>query len=194
MKAGVLYLIIGGALLASGLVIAGLSTATVTKQVMEGSAIIDKTTLEPGLSAVSVIKDLPAGHQLILSLSGDPADVPLSAKITGPSGTLLASYDVKEMPFTVTTTSKESGDTTLEIKNVGSRAVVISGGLISTPVGPEAGGMSIKDNSSLKNLVTYGVGILVGMVIIVAGIVLLIIGVVKYVKGRRARQSPAPAS
>lgn len=98
------------------------------------------------------------------------------------------------MPFTVTTTSKESGDTTLEIKNVGSRAVVISGGLISTPVGPEAGGVSVKDNSSIQSLVAYGIGILVGIVAIIAGIVLLIIGAVKYLKGRKAQQSPTPAS
>lgn len=130
-----------------------------------------------------------------MSLSGDPADVPLSAKTTGPSGTSLTSYDIKEMPFMVITTSKESGDTTLEIKNVGSRAVVISGGLISTPVGPKTGGVSIKDNSTIQSLVAYGIGILVGIVAIVAGIVLLaIIGAVKYLKGRKAQQLPTPAS
>lgn len=136
---------------------------------MEGSAIIDKTTLEPGLSSVSVIKDLPAGHQLILSLSGDPTDVPLNAKITGSSGTALVSYVIKEMSFTVMTVARESGDPTLEIKNMGSRAVVISGGLISTPVGPEAGGNSVKDNSTIQSLAVYSIGILVRMGIIVAG-------------------------
>ncbi|MEO9296280.1 MAG: hypothetical protein ABI347_11875 [Nitrososphaera sp.] len=189
-----MYLIIGGVLLAAGLGIGAFSTFSVTKQVMQASAIIDKTTLEPGLSTVSVIKGLPAGHQLFLSLTGDPVDVPLNATIIGPDGEALASYDIQKLPFTGTASTRESGDTTLEVKNMGSRAIVISGGLISTPVGPEAGGVSVQDNSSLQNLVAYGVGILVGIVIIVAGIVLLIIGAVKYVKGRKAGQSPTPAS
>lgn len=188
VKAGALYLIIGAALLGTGLAIASFSTVTVTRQVLESSAIIDKTTLEPGLSTISVIKDLPAGHQLILSLSGNPSDVPLHAKITGVGGAVLASYDIKATPFTGTTATREAGDTTLEVKNSGSRAVVISGGLISTPVGPEGGGVGVKNNPALQNLVTYGIGILVGIVIIVAGIVLLIIGTVKYVRGRRAQK------
>jgi hypothetical protein len=159
MKAGVLYLIIGGTLLAIGLGIAGFSTVSVTRQLMQGSAIIDHSRARSFDRFGD--KEPAGGAPALLSLTGDPADVPLHETITGPGGAALASYDIKKMPFTVTTSTKESGDTTLEIKNPGSRAAVISGGLISTPVGPEAGGVSVKDNSSFQSLVAYGIGILV---------------------------------
>jgi hypothetical protein len=74
----------------------------------------------------------------------------------------------------------------VEIKNVGSRPVSVSGGILNSPISQQGGGVSVQDNSSVQNLVTYGIGILVGIALIIAGIVLLIIGAVKYARGRKA--------
>ncbi|HEX9678909.1 hypothetical protein [Nitrososphaera sp.] len=188
MKPGIPLLIIGGVLLAVGLVIAGVSTFSVTKQVLEGSTIIDSTSLEPNLSIVAVLADLPAGQQLLLSLSGDPTDVPLQARLTQPDGTVLTTYDINETPFTGPATTEISGDHTLEIKNVGSRSVTISGALLNLPIGQQGGGVSVQDNPTIQNLIAYGIGILVGIVLIIAGIVCLIIGAVKYVGARKTPQ------
>lgn len=172
--------------------IAGISTFSVTKQVLEGSTIIDETPLEPNMSLAAVLVDLPSGRQLVLSLLGNPSDVPLEAQIIGPDGNILTLYNVTNTPFTASATTELSGNHTLEVKNVGSRAVTVSGGLLNSPIGQEGGGASIQDNPSFQNLVAYGVGILVGIALIVAGIVLLIIGAIRYLRGRRAPPNATP--
>jgi|SRR6185436_7281261 len=192
MKPGIALLIIGGALLGAGLVIAGVSTFSVTKQVLEGSTIIDKTPLEPNLAFSATMKDLPAGQQLLLSLSGDPTDVPLQAQITQPDGTILATFDINETPFSSAATTEMSGDHTLQVKNVGSRSVTVSGALINSPIAQQGGGVSVQDNTSFQSFIAFGIGILVGIVLIIAGIVVLIIGAIKYVKGKKA--SPPSSS
>lgn len=189
MKPGILLLIIGGSVLAAGLIVAGISTFSVTTQILEGSTIIDSTSLEPDLSITSVIMGLPAGQQLLLSLTTNPSDAPLQASITGPDGNPLALYNITETPFSGSATTKVAGDHILEIRNVGSGPVTVSGGLLNTPVAPPGGG-SIEDDPSLQTLVTYAIGILVGIVLIIAGIVILIIGGIMYVKGRKNSSSP----
>jgi hypothetical protein len=185
IKSGIPALIIGGILLAIGLVLAGVSTLIVTKQVLEGSTIFDETPLEPNHSMSATVMGLPARQQLVLSLAGDPTDVPLQAKITGPNGDVLALYNITNTPFTSATTTELSGAHKLEIKNVGSRAVTISGALINPPIGQQGGGVGVQDNPSLQSFVAYGIGILVGIALIIAGIVLLIIGAIKYARGRK---------
>ena len=193
VKPGILLLIIGGALLAAGLVIAGLSTFSVTKQILEGSTIIDNTSLEPNLSFAAVTKDLPAGQQFLLSLSSNPSDVPLQARITEADGNTLAIYNITKTPFTSTTTTKISGDHTLEIKNIGSSSVTINGALLISPVAQQGGGVSLQDNPSAQTFFTYGIGILVGIALVIAGVVVLIIGGIKYARGTKNVPQPSNA-
>lgn len=192
IRSGTPALIIGGILLVIGLVLAGVSTFVVTKQVLEGSTIFDETPLEPNLALSATVMDLPAKQQLVLSVAGDPTDVPLQAKITGPNGNVLALYNITNTPFTSTTTTELSGAHKLEIKNVGSGPVTISGALINSPIGQQGGGVGVQDNPSLQSFVAYGFGILLGIALIIAGIVLLIIGAIKYARGRK--NTPPPSS
>lgn len=120
----------------------------------------------------------------MLSISGNPSDTPLEAKITEPSGTTLALFNITGTPFTSAATTKVSGDHTLEIKNVGSSSVIISGAMINSPVGQEGGGVNISNDPSAQSFIAYGVGILVGIGLVIAGIVMLIIGAIKYARGR----------
>ncbi len=190
MKAGTGYLVIGAVLLVVGLVVAGFSTFSVTRQVLQGSIIIDQTTLEPNLSLVAVTKSLPAGHELLLSISGNPSDTPLQAKITEPGGTTLALFNITGTPFTSAATTRVSGDHTLEITNVGSSSVTIEGAMINSPVGQQGGGVNLADDPSAQSFIAYGIGILVGIGLIIAGIILLIIGAIKYARGRKGGQDP----
>lgn len=194
VKPGLVPLIIGGALLAAGLVVAGISTFSVTKQVLEGSTVIGSSLLEPNLSLAATVKELPADQELLLSLSGDPADVPLQVRIIQPDGADLVSYNVEKTPFTTATATETSGDHTLEIKNIGSRPVTVTGALLNSPISPEGGGVNIADDPSIQNLVAYGIGILVGLALIVAGIVLLIIGAIRYVKSGRKTAAQGASS
>ena len=189
MKAGLVHVVIGAVLLVVGLVVAGLSTYSVTQQVLQGSVIIDQTALEPNLSLAAVSKGLPAGHELLLSISGNPSDTPLEAKITEPSGTTLALFNITGTPFTSAAITRVSGDHTLEIKNVGSSSVIISGAMINSPVGQEGGGVNMSNDPS-ASFIAYGIGILVGIGLVIAGIVMLIIGAIKYARGRKAGQEP----
>ncbi len=139
------------------------------------------------------IIDLPAGQQLLLSLSSTPSDVPLEARISGPDGSTLAIYNITGTPFTSAAATSMSGNHTLEIKNVGTRTVTIAGALLNSPVGAQGGGVSVNDDPSVQTFVTYGIGIMVGIVLIVAGIVLLIIGAIKFARGRRGAPQPSTA-
>jgi len=182
VRNGLIVLIIGGVLLSAGLVIAGFSVVIVTREVLEGSTIIDPISIEPNLSYVMVLKDLPAGQQLVLSLSTNPSEVPLQAKITEPDGTILAMFNVTSSPFTSTISTRTSGDHTVEIKNLGTRTVTINGALLNSPVAQQGDGVAVQDNSSLQTLINYGVALLGGIALIIAGIVLLIIGAIKYTR------------
>ncbi|MEW6605730.1 MAG: hypothetical protein AB1351_13735 [Thermoproteota archaeon] len=194
MKPGVLLLIIGGSLLVSGLLVAGISTFSVTTQILEGSTIIDSTSLEPNLSIAAVSVGLPAGQRLLLSLATNPPDATLQASITDPDGNTLALYNITETPFTGSTTTKVAGDHTLEIRNVGSSPVTVSGALLNSLALPQGGGINLEDDPSVQTLVTYGTGILVGIVLIIAGIVVLVIGGIVYVRGRKDFSSARPDS
>ena len=190
MKAGLVHLVIGTVLLIAGLVVAGISTFSVTQQVLQGSIIIAPTSLEPNLSLVAVTKGLPAGHELLLSISGNPSDTPLQAKITEPGGTTLALFNITGTPFTSAATTRVSGDHTLEITNVGSSSAIIEGAMINSPVGQQGGGVNLADDPSVQSFIAYGIGILVGIGLIIAGIVLLIVGAIKYARGRKGGQEP----
>ena len=139
---------------------------------------------------MAVMKNLPAGQQLFFTLSSDPSDEPLQARITEPDGSTLAIHNITKTPFSSSTATKIPGDLTIEIKNIGSRSVSVKGAIINSPVGQEAGGVAIKDNPSVQNLVKYGIAILAGVVLIIAGIVILIIGAIKYVRGRKNPSDP----
>lgn len=185
MKSSYVFLIIGGAVLASGLGVFAVSTVSVTKQLLEGASLFEDVTLEPGLSFVSVSKDLPAGRQLLLSIASEPAGVPLSVTITDSVGDTLASYDVTESPFTATVSTKTAGDINLQIRNAGTQSVTVNGALLNSPLNAEG-----TQDGATQNIVAYGIAILVGMALIVAGIVLLIIGAVKLFKDRKPESIP----
>ena len=191
VRNGLIVLIIGGVLLAAGLVIAGFSVVIVTREVLEGSTIIDPISIEPNLSYVTVLKDLPAGQLLVLSLSTNPSEVPLQAKMTEPDGTILAMFNVTSSPFTSTISTRTSGDHTVEIKNLGTSTVTISGGLLNSPLSQQGDGVAVQDNSSLQTLINYGIALLGGIALIISGIVLLIIGAIKYTRsGTKSQQPP----
>jgi hypothetical protein len=189
VKSSIILLIIGGALLVIGLAVSAISVVGVTTQVLEGGALIEPATIEPGLSYVAVMKDLPAGRQVVLTLDSEPADVMLTATLTESDGDALGVYNITRTPFTSTAMSREQGDHALEITNIGSEAVTVSGALLNSPVAGEGGGVSVEDDPGLQSLIAYGVGILVGIVLIISGIVILIIGAIKHFRSRKAPES-----
>lgn len=189
MRSGAIVLIIGGVLLAAGLVIAGFSIFAVTKEVLEDAVLINATSIEPGLSYTAVVEDLPAGRQLLFSIQGEPSDVPLEVRMTVVGGNALAFFNITKTPFTGTIVIEMAGDHTLEIKNVGNRAVQIDGALLNSIVAEQDGGVGVPDDSSLQKLITYGIGVLVGIVIVIAGIVLLIIGAIKFARGKKSTEN-----
>jgi hypothetical protein len=188
MKSSYVLLIIGGALLVAGLVISAVSVVAVTQQVLEGGVLID-ASLEPNLSYVAVLKELPAGRQLVLSLDAQPRDVPLIATLTDANGDPIGTYNITQTPFTTTAVTTEAGDHTLDIKNAGTSAVRVNGALLNSPVAESGGGVSIDQDPAVQSLVTYGIGVLAGIVLIIAGIVILIIGAIKHFRSRKTPES-----
>lgn len=189
LRSGAVVLIIGGVLLAAGLVIAGVSAFVVTKEFLDDAVLINGTSIEPGLAYAAVAVDLPAGRQLLFSIQGDPSDVPLEVRMTEADGNELAFFNITKTPFTDTIVTDRSGNHTLEIKNVGDRAVVVNGGLLNSILAEQDGGVGVPDDSSLQKVITYGIGIVVGIVLIIAGIVLLIIGAIKFARGKKTPEN-----
>lgn len=189
MKSSVILLIIGGALLVAGLVISAVSVVAVTQQVLEGGALIDAPSLEPSLSYVAVLEDLPAGRQLVLSLDAQPREVPLTANLTQEDGEAIGVYNITQTPFTATVVTEQAGDHTLEITNTGTAAVRVNGALLNSPIAEGGGGMSIDQDPSVQSLITYGIGVLAGIVLIIAGIIILIIGAIKHFRSRKTPES-----
>jgi len=188
VKRSVVILVVGGALLAAGLVIAGLSLFTVAKEFLKDAVIIDAVTIEPDTSHSATLKGLPAGRQLALQLSAEPSDVPLRALLTDPEGRTLKMYNITSTPFTSTVATKTAGDHTFDIKNVGTRAVVVSGGVGKSPFPEQDGGLNVEDPSA-QSFLAYGIGIIVGIVLVIAGIVLLIIGAIKHLRPGKSAES-----
>ena len=185
-----LFLIIGTALLVSGLALAGFSAFSVAKQFLTGAALLNGTSLQPGMAVGAVMKNVPPGQHLAFSISENPSNIPLKIRILDPNGTALATYD------NITGTAFESrsietavaGDHTLEVTNLGSKDVVVTGAMINSPIGKLN---STSGTLPVQNIVTFGIGILAGIALIIAGIVMLIIGAIKYAKGRRHVPSPS---
>jgi hypothetical protein len=189
VKSSVILLIIGAGLLVAGLAVASVSVFSITKQILEGGALIEAASLEPGLGYSAVLKELPEGRQLVLSLDGEPDDVPLSAVITEADGDAIGVFNVTSTPYTTSVVTREPGDHTLELRNVGTQTVVVNGALLNSPITGEGGGVSVEDDPGLRELATYGVGILAGAALIIAGIVLLIIGAVKHFRSGKKPES-----
>lgn len=182
-------LIIGAGLLVTGLAISGVSTFVVTKQVLEGSTLIENAQIEPGLSYVAVLKELPASQQLVLTLNSVPSDVVLRAIVTGPNGETLAMYNITKTPFTSSVVTKQAGDQAFEVRNVGDATVTLDGAIFNSPVQGEGGGVSVDQDPALQSLVTWGIGILGGIILVIAGVVVMIIGAVKHFRSRKNAES-----
>jgi hypothetical protein len=189
MKAVTNYLIVGSILLAMGLGIAGFSTLSITKQILKQSTVINQTSIGPNLSYIASTKDLSARQQLLLSLSSTPSNTPLQVQFKESNGTALAIYNITNTPYITNILTKTSGKYTLEIRNDGIHNVTISGILYSSQNGQQQQGkeISIQDNnnSSIQNLVNYGIAIVAGIALIIAGIILLIMSAIKYRKLRK---------
>ena len=182
-------LIIGAGLLVTGLAISGVSTFVVTKQVLEGSTLIQNAQIEPGLSYIAVLKELPASQQLVLTLNSVPSDVALRATVTGPSGEIIAMYNITKTPFTSSVVTRQTGDQAFEVRNVGDATVTLDGAIFNSPVQGEGGGVSVDQDPALQSLVTWGIGILGGIILVIAGVVVMIIGAVKHFRSRKNAES-----
>ncbi|MGI0037223.1 MAG: hypothetical protein ACRD99_02550, partial [Nitrososphaera sp.] len=65
----------------------------------------------------------------------------------------------------------------------------ISGALLNSPVVEEGGGLSADNDPGYQTIVAYGIGVLVGIVLIIAGIIILIIGAVKHFRSRKTPET-----
>jgi len=199
-----MYLIIGTGLLAVGIGIAAFATFSIAKEVLQNGSFLKDKAILPGSTAALVMKNVTTGQSILMAISGQPADTLLVAEIQLPNGTVASTYHFNKTPFTTAFRSIASGDYTLVIKNAGNESVTTNAALIFVPLGQEGQiypgtpgnftgplppGKSFSA-SQIQNFVTYGVTILLGIVLIIAGIVMLIIGAIKFFKERKKEGEP----
>lgn len=175
VKPGYIFLVIGGALIASGLIVSAFSVSTVVRQFPQESLDSKPVPLAPGQAFVHESVEVPAGRQYVVSITFEPADVPLAAQVRDSDGALVQSYDVTASPFFATAGAPREGSLSLEVRNAGDRPVEVAAGLLGMPF-------------EERELVNFGVAILAGAGLVIAGIAVAIVGAVKVVQERRVRR------
>jgi len=131
MKNAFASLIIGGAILISGLAVAWVSNLPGTvKEVPKSISLINGTAIEPNLSKALTLENVTTGNVLLVTMSINPSDIPFEAEIRGPSENLLSLFSPVENPFATTIVTQSSGDYSLIITNIGSRPASVNAGMI----------------------------------------------------------------
>lgn len=180
MKGYQKFLIIGTILLVAGIAIAGASIFGVAKEVLRNSVPVD-STLDAGKSQAFILPNLPAGQQVLMSLSGGGINKPFEASVAGPNGNKVASFNVTSTPFVGQATTKEEGNYTVTLANAGPGQVLVQGQLTVLSTGIQGGSAQ---GAKLQSVVAYGAGVAGGFAIVIAGITMLVIGLIKYFRDR----------
>ncbi len=180
VRTSYILLIAGGALIAAGLAVSTFSVSTIVRQFPKDAFEPEHITLGPGQAFVHEAANVPAGRQYIVSISAEPADVPLVAQVRDGDGTIIQSYNVTSLPFSATFAAPRPGSLSLEVRNVSSdRQASVAAGLLGLPF-------------EERELVNFGIAILAGAALVIAGIGTAIAGGVKLARERRSGSPPPP--
>lgn len=171
---------IGGAIiLAVGIGIVGLSSATIQERYPSTSIIMEGVRIAPGQShtvEVALIKV----EQLFLGVSGIPRDESMMVYVER----TVDQQKILEVAFNASVIEDigplEEGDYTISVTNLGSQSVVVYTALTTEPILEE-----------LDNLTSIAFGIIAGLLLMIIGIVVLVGGgVMFFIDTRKKKKNP----
>lgn len=175
MQRGYLILIVGGALLASGIAISVIWAGSLGGRIIHQNTILNGVSIYPSgtASAITQVNDVSRPLSLVISIEPNH-NTDLRETVRNPNGEVIST---NEFPKQFLTTIKPDviGKYTLTIDNIG-------GSLVS--VGILFGDLPFVGQNNQFNLNLFG-GLVTGGILAVAGIIALIAGLVVLIVDRR---------
>jgi hypothetical protein len=184
VKPGYILLIVGGSLIAAGVIVSAFSVSFIVRQFPQETLRQQQpVSLAPGQALVAESAGVPASggsRQYMVSIASEPADSALVAQVRNADGTVMQSYNVTASPFFATLAAPAGGKSlSLEVRNAGDKEARVTAGLLGMPF-------------EQKEAVSYGVAVLAGAGLVIAGIAVAAAGAVKAVREKRKRRNSAP--
>jgi hypothetical protein len=175
MQRGYLVLIVGGALLASGIVISVIWAGSLGSRIIHQNTILNGVSIYPSgtASAIAQVNDVSRHLSLVISIEPN-RNTDLRETVRNPNGEVISTNEFTKQ-FLTTIKPDVIGEYTLTIDNLG-------GSLVS--VGILFGNLPFVGQNNQLNLNLFG-GLVTGGILAVAGIIALIAGLVLLIVDRR---------
>jgi len=180
MQRGYLILIVGGALLASGIVISVIWAGPLGSRIIYQNTILNGVSIYPSgtASANTQVNDVSRPLSLVISIepshSTDQVNPTLRETVRNPNAEVISTNEFTKQ-FLTTIKPDVMGKYTLAIDNLGGRLV---------SVGILFGNLPFVGQNNQLNLNLFG-GLVAGGILAVAGIIALIVGPVVLIVDRR---------
>ena len=180
MQRGYLILIVGGALLASGIAISVIWARSLGGNIIHQNTILNGVSIYPSGTASAITQVNYVSRPLSLVISIEPnhniyqANPTLRETVRNPNGELISANQLTKQ-FLTTIKPDIMGKYTLAIDNLGGRLV---------SVGILFGNLPFVGQNNQLNLNLFG-GLVTGGILAVAGIIALIVGPVVLIVDRR---------
>ncbi|MFZ0512999.1 MAG: hypothetical protein WAM14_15430 [Candidatus Nitrosopolaris sp.] len=178
MQRGYLILIVGGALLASGIVISVIWAGSLGGRIIHQNTILNGVSIYPSgtASALTQVTDVSRPLSLVISIepNTDQTNPTLRETVRNPNGEVISTNEFTKQ-LLITIKPDVIGKYTLTIDNLG-------GSLVS--IGILFGNLPFVGQNNQLNLSLFG-GLVTGGILAVAGIIALIAGLVVLIVDRR---------
>jgi hypothetical protein len=192
LQRGYIILIIGGALLISGIVISALWAGSFVGPFIRENTILNGVSIRPAGLVNTTIQVTDTSRPISLAIHverntnnntsnvGQISNNSLRETIRNPNGSVVTSNEFTRQFFT-TFKPNVTGKYTITIQNLGNTQVSI---------GVLAGNLPFIGPNNQLNMNFFG-GIIAGVVLFIAGIIVLIAGIIVLISDRRKRR-PLP--
>ena len=176
MQRGYLILIVGGALLASGITFSVIWAGSLGDRIIQQNTILNGVSIYPSgtASAITQVNDVSRPISLVISIEPNRANPTLRETVRNPNGDVISTNQFTNQ-FLTTIKPDVVGKYTLTIDNLG-------GSLVS--IGILFGNLPFVGQNNQLNLNLFG-GLVTGGILAVAGIIALIAGLVVLIVDRR---------
>jgi hypothetical protein len=180
MHRGYIILIVGGALLASGVAVSVIWTASLGDRIIHQNTILNGVSIYPSgtASAITQVNDLSRPLSLVVSIESNhdtgQTNPTLRETVRNPHGEVISANEFTKQ-FLTTIKPDVIGKYTLTIDNIG-------GSLVS--VGILFGNLPFVGQNNQLNINLFG-GLIAGGILAIAGIIALMAGLIVVIVDRR---------
>lgn len=182
---GYIVLIVGGALLVSGIVISAFGTGSLVGSFLKESTVVAQTLIEPSknVNATLLVNDISRSVSLAIHTNPKISNATLNEIVQDSRGSVVSNHNFQSE---ILTTFKPTtiGKYVLTISNQGPNPVSVDGIFGYIPI--------IGENNEV-NLSPVG-GIITGVVLAIIGIIALIVGIVIVILDRKGKSKSSTPS